>query len=320
MKINKHNFIWSFLLCTTVVFGQKQTKNISESFKVNKDVLVEINTKHSDVAVETWNKNTVSIQGFWEIDGMTKDEASKYFEGWDFEALGNKSKVVITSKSSGNHYYSHSDVFDDMDFDFDFDMESITHIEGMFDGDFYSELPPMPVMSPMPPIEPLPPFPAPAIGHLKEIEFDYEAYQKDKEGYMKKFEKRQKAWGKEFEEKFAPQMEAYEKQMEAWEKKMEPQMKAYEEKMKQWEKETTPQMEAYEKKMEVHAKKMEKKMQQMEKEMEVKYAKKMKEKEAKMSKYKIKKRLAIKVPSGATLKVDSRYGKITLPNGIKTVN
>jgi len=30
--------------------------------------------------------------------------------------------------------------------------------------------------------------------------------------------------------------------------------------------------------------------------------------------------LAIKVPSGATLKVDSRYGKITLPNGIKTVN
>lgn len=321
MKINKHNIIWSILLCTTVVIGQKQTKNFNESFKVNKDVLVEINARHSDVTVETWNKNTVSIQGVWEIEGMTKEEADKFFKEWKFEALGNKNKVVITSKSSGNRYYSHSVVFDDMDFDFD--MESISHIGGMFDGDFYSELPPMPplpVMSPMPPIGPLPPFPAPAIGHLTELKFDYEAYQKDKEGYMKDFEKRQEAWEKEFEEKFEPQMEAYEKQMEEWQKKMAPQMKAYEEKMKDWEKEYAPKMRVYERKMEVQSKKMEKKMQQMEKEMEVKYAKKMKEREVKMSKYIIKKRLLIKVPSGATLKVDSRYGKITLPDGIKTMN
>ncbi|NOQ92884.1 MAG: hypothetical protein GQ552_09250, partial [Flavobacteriaceae bacterium] len=210
MKINKHNIIWSILLCTTVVFGQKQTKNINESFKVNKDVLVDINARHSDITVETWNKNVVSIQGVWEIEGTTKEEADKFFKAWKFEALGNKNKVVITSKSSGNDYYSHSIVFDDMDFDFD--MESITHIGGMFDGDYYSELPSLPVMSPMPPIQPLPPFPAPVIGHLKEMEFDYDAYNKDKEGYMKDFEKRQKAWEKEFEEKFAPQMEAYEKQ------------------------------------------------------------------------------------------------------------
>ncbi|MCF6222724.1 MAG: hypothetical protein L3J34_03245 [Flavobacteriaceae bacterium] len=65
---------------------------------------------------------------------------------------------------------------------------------------------------------------------------------------------------------------------------------------------------------------MEKKLLQMEKEMEVKYAKKMKEKGAKMSKFNIKKRLVIKVPSGATLKVDSRYGKISLPDNIKIIN
>ena len=319
MKINKYNFIWSIVLCTTVVFGQKQSKKISESFKVNKDVLVEIDTRHSDVTVETWNKNVVDIQGVWEIDGMTKEEATKYFKGWDFEALGNKNKVVITSRSSNNYYY-HSDVFDDFDFDFDFDMESITHIGEMFNGDFYSELPPMPVMTPMPPMAPMPPFPAPVVGHLKEMEFDYDAYQKDKDGYMKKFEKRQKEWEKEFEDKFAPQMEAYEKRMEEWQKKIEPQMKAYEKKLNQWEKEIAPQMKEYEKKAEVQAKKMEKKLKQMEKEMEVKYAKKMKEKESKMSNYKIKKRLVIKVPSGATLKVDSRYGKISIPKGLKTVN
>ena len=315
MKVNKFNIIWFVLLCSTVVFSQKQTKKIDESFKVNKDVLVEINTRHSDVKVVTWNKNTVSIQGVWEINGISKEDADKYFKGWEFEALGNKNKVVITSKSSDN-YYEHYDVFDDMDFDFDFNMESISHIGEIFNGDYFSNLPPMPpipAVSPLPPMSPMPMLPEPFIGHLKQIEFDTEAYQKDKEKYMKEFEKRQEIWQKEFEEKIEPQMKAYEKQMEEWQKKMEPQMKAYEEKMKQWEKEVAPQLKEYEKKME-------KKMEKMEKEMELKYAQKMKEKEAKMSKYKIRKNLLIKVPVGAILKVDARFGKITLPDHIKTTN
>ncbi len=308
MKVIRHNFIWLILLCSIAVFGQKQTKKVNDSFKVNKDVLVEINTKYSDVKVETWNKNTVSIQGVWEIEGMTKEEAKKYFKGWNFEALGNKSKVVITSRSS-NNYHNHYDVFDDMDFDFDFDfdMESISHIGEMFNGDYFSDLPPLP---PMPPLGPLP---TPFVGHLKQIGFDYDAYQEDKEGYMKEFEKRQKAWAKDFEEKFAPQMEAYEKKMEEWQKKMEPQMKAYEEKMKQWEKEIEPKLKEYEKKME-------KKMKVMEQEMEEKYAQKLKDKEDKMSKYKIKKNILIRVPAGATLKMNTRYGKITIPDHIKTIH
>lgn len=315
MKIYKHNFIWAVILCTSVVFGQKQTKKISESFEVNKDVLVEINTRHSDVTVETWGKNVVTIKGVWEVEGMTKEEATEYFEGWDFEALGNRSKVVITSKST-NNYYFHSDVFDDMDFDFDF--ESIVYRGEMFNGDYFSELPPLPPMDVM---LPMPPFPAPVIEHLSEVEFDYKAYQKDKDGYMKEFQKRQEKWEKEFEDKLEPQMKAYEEKMKQWEKEMEPQIKAYEEKMKQWEKEIEPQMKAYEEKMEAHSKKMEEKMKKMEKEMEEKYAKKMEVKGAEISKkFKIKKSIIIKIPKGAILKIDARYGEITLPNGIKTVD
>jgi len=310
MRINRYNLIGLVFLCTTVVFGQKQSKKISESFQVNKDVLVEIDTRHSDVTVETWNKNMVDIHGVWEINGMTKDEASEYFKGWDFEALGNKKKVIVTSRSSNNYYY-HNDVLDDFDFDFDFD--SISHVGVMLNGDYFSELPPLPEMTPLPPMAPLPPVPVPFIGHLQQIEFDYDEYQKDKEGYMKKFEKSQQEWEKEFDEKFEPQMEAYEEQIAAWQKKMEPQMKAYEKKMEKWEKEVAPQMEEYEKKME-------KKLKKMEKDMEVKYAQKIKEKEAKMSKYKIKKILVIKVPTSATLKIDARYGKISLPDNIKTID
>ncbi len=252
MRVKRYNIIWSVLLFTSFVFSQKQSKKISENFVVNADALVEIDTRHSDVTVETWNKNIVDIQGVWEIDGMTKEEALNYFKGWKFEALGNKNKVVITSRSTNNYY--HSNVFDD--FDFNFDIDSISYLGEMFNGDWYSDIPPMPVMPPMPamtampPMAALPPMPAPFIGHLDQIEFDYEAYQKDKEGYLKKFEKRQEEWKKEFEEKIEPEMIVYEEQMKEWQKKMEPQMKAYEKKMEKWEKEVAPQMEEYEKKIE----------------------------------------------------------------------
>lgn len=322
MKISKYNLIWLILLSSAVVFGQKQTKKINNSFSVNKDVLIEINTRHTDVTVETWNKNMVSIKGVWEIEGMTKEKATKYVKAWNFEALGNKNKVVITSKSSANHLNPHSNIFDDIDFD----LESITHTGQMFNGNYYSELPPMPpmsplsIMSPMPPMEPLPPFPVPIVDPLTELKFDYKAYKKDKESYMKDFEKRQKVWKKEFEEKFKPQMEAYKKKMEEWQKQMAPQMKVYEKKMKLWEKQMAPQMRVYERKMEVQAKRIEKKMKQIEKEMEVKYAKKIKEKRSLFSEnYNIKKSFLIKVPSSATLKVDIRYGKIILPKNIKII-
>jgi hypothetical protein len=315
MSVNKHNLIWVLLLGTTLVFGQKQTKEINESFQVNSDVLVEIDSRHTDVTVETWNKNVVAVKGDWQVEGMTKEEASDYFENWGFEALGNNSKVVITSKSAHN-YYSHSVVFDDMDFDFDF--ESITHLGELFDGDFYSEMiPPMPPM----PIIPVPAIPAPVLSSLSEIEFDYKAYEKDKEAYMKEFEKRQKEWEREFEKKFEPQMLEYEKKMEAWEKEIEPLMKEYEVKVKKWEKEMEPQMKEYEKKMEVHSKKMEKKMKEMEKEIEIQYAQKMDEKGTKISKkYNLKKSLHIKVPKGAVVDVNAHDGKIIIPNGLKRVH
>jgi len=320
MRVSKHNIIWALMLGTTLVFGQKQSKEINEIFNVNSDVLVQIDSRHSDVTVEIWNRNVVSVKGVWQVEGMTKKEAADYFENWDFEALGSKSKVVITSKSSHN-YYSHSIVFDDIDFDFDF--ESIAHVGELFDGDFYFDL-----MPPVPPIHPLPPmpsFPAPVMSSLSEIEFDYEAYEKDKEGYMKEFEKRQKKWEIEFEKKLEPQMREYEKRMEEWEREFEPQMKEYEKQIeaqvKKWEKEVEPQIKEYEKQMEAHSKKMDEKMARMEKEIEIKYAQKMDKKGNEMSKkYNIKKSLVIKVPKGAILDVDAHNGKIIIPKGLKRIN
>lgn len=300
MRVIKYNFIWTIMLMATAVFGQKHTKNINESFNVNSDVLVEIDTRYSDITVEIWNKNMVSITGVWEVEGMTEEASEKYFKNWTLEALGNKNKVVITSKSKDN-YYVYGDVFDADHFNY------APVIAGIVSSDIMKDLPPLPVMSPMPPLPPMPPVNVPVLAQLKELEFDYEAYQEDKEAYVKDFEKRQKEWEKEFEERFEPQMKAYEKTMKEWELKMAP-------KLKEWEDEIAPKMEEWEIKME-------KKMEKMEKEIELKYADKMKGKVVQNEeKYNIKKRILIKIPNKASLKMDARYGKISIPDNIKIVN
>ncbi|MDH3321536.1 MAG: hypothetical protein OEM04_01035 [Flavobacteriaceae bacterium] len=316
MKVSKHNIIWMILLCSTVVFGQKQSKKINESFKVNSNVLVEINTRHADLTVETWNKNEVSIKGEMTVEGMTQSEASDYFKK-NFEALGNRDKVVIHSVPAGKYDAYHM-VFDDMDFDFDFDFnfdsESISKLAEVQEADINKVLKNMPAMPPMPS------FPAPVVEDMAELEFDYEAYQKDKETYMKEFEQRQKEWAKTFEENFEPQMKAYEEKMAQWEKEMAPQMKAYEKQWEQWAKDIAPQMHLREKEIEEKTLKMEEKLREMELDIQKKYTQKLDEKEVKLSqKYHLKKNLIIKVPKGAVLKVDAAYGKISLPDNIKII-
>ncbi|PWG04898.1 hypothetical protein [Polaribacter aquimarinus] len=100
-------------------FAQKFDKKITENFKTNKDVEVEINATNTEINVTSWNKNEVQVQAFIEIEGLSKIEAEKYFKNWDFEALGNSRKVEITSKGSyGIGAKTDFIFFNDMDFSF----------------------------------------------------------------------------------------------------------------------------------------------------------------------------------------------------------
>ncbi len=301
MEVRVYNIIiWILILSTGWAYGQNQTKKVEESFKVNKNVLVEVNTQKSDITVEIWNKNMVSVEGTIEIQGVSQKEASKYFKAWDFEALGNKNKVVITSKASMD-YFTHLAVFDDMNFDFDFD--SISYEGDIFDGDYFSELQPLNQNITMPPMPPMPAMPADVAESFSKIEFDYNAYLEDKEAYMEKFKKKQKQWEKEYEEK------------------MKPQLKAYEEQIKQWEKEVAPQMKAYEKQIEAHSKEIEEKMRMIEKDMSKKYQKKMLENHEKVPNISnVKTKFLIKVPKYAVLKINNHHGTTTIPDELRTLN
>ena len=328
MKTYKHNFLALILLFSTVLFAQKQDKKVSESFNVNSDVVVDITARYTDVVIETWNKNVVSVEGVWQTDGLNKEESNELFESVDFEALGNKEKVVITAKSN-----QHNLVFVNAleDIDFNFDLESIANIGEVVTRDFHldlSEYPEIPDMPKIPEVAlEMPETPEIVLSHLSKIEFDYDAYEKDKEGYMKVFKENQKAWEKEFEEKIAPQMEEYEKKMEEWEKENEPKIKKMQENMAKYNKETKPQMKefglrmaAWEKENAHKIKAFEEKMEKIGKKMEEKYSAllELKHKNGEGT-ARIKKSLLIKIPKNAKVKLDVRYGVTYLPNNMNTV-
>jgi hypothetical protein len=122
MKHKSYKYIFTFIAISFLgtAFAQKFDKKFTENFTTNKDVEVTINASNTDINVTTWDKNEVQIEAFIEIEGISKEEAEKYFKNWEFEALGNKKKVQITSKGNNAFNFKNDFVFfDDMNFDFE---------------------------------------------------------------------------------------------------------------------------------------------------------------------------------------------------------
>ena len=143
MKHKLYNPIFTLIaICFLgTTFAQKFDKKFTENFKVSKDVEIAIDASNTEINVATWNKNEVQVEAFIEIEGLSKEEAQKYFKNWNFEALGNKSKVKITSQGN-NSLGLRNDfiIFNDSDFNFpDIEMpdfEAIVIPEMNFDFDF----------------------------------------------------------------------------------------------------------------------------------------------------------------------------------------
>lgn len=77
-----------------VLLAQESYK---ESFDVGKDVLVEVNTSHTNVIFETWAKNKVEVEAYVDDKSLSKDERQKVMDNWDLDVLGNSKKIVVRS-------------------------------------------------------------------------------------------------------------------------------------------------------------------------------------------------------------------------------
>ncbi|MDT7832057.1 hypothetical protein RQM59_06675 [Flavobacteriaceae bacterium S356] len=293
-------------------FGQKQDKTYKETFNVNKDVIVEINASNNDIEVTTWNKNQVQVEATIEIEGLTKEEAAKYFKNYKFEALGNSKRVVITSKGSGfyglnnnfvifnkDDFHFPEVVIPDMDFDFNFpEMETIVipdiDLQNVFKG-------------------------------LENMEFDFDKYSKDGKNYFFQWKdsarnisiKSKKEW-----EKFKKSKEykEWKKEMKVNAAKIKKDLAKARLELKKVNKET---IENAFKEAKIAMSKIDKEKINIE-------LAKVKKAMGKVKgnyffdsdgdviindkKVKIKKKITIKVPKGATFELNTRHCKVKLPN------
>tara|TARA_R100001369_G_scaffold15437_4_gene30236 strand:- start:548 stop:1975 length:1428 start_codon:yes stop_codon:yes gene_type:complete len=212
------------LVCTAFVSAQEDYK---ETFNVNDNVTVSVNTSHTNIIFETWNKDRVEVEAYIDGEKLSKAEKQELFDDWDFSVLGNSNKVVITSKG-GNSWNG---------------MASMQQLDGMEGLDFLG-----PMMEEM--IVPMisnmriPNLPDDLLKDIGNIDFDYEEFMKDKEAYMEKFEKQMdKKFGKDFEIKmekwgneFAEQYneERSDSIAAIWESKMERWGESFGKRMEQW--------------------------------------------------------------------------------------
>ena len=315
--------------------AQTQSKRYSEKFNVNNDVEIQVNTAYSDLVFESWNRDQVEIEAVIEIEGISAEEAEKLFEKWNFNASGNSSKVTVSTGSpfmpGGRDAVTIAPADPSFYFDFPFEVE-------VPDVDVIVEA--LPENFVMPPMPPMPPVPA----DMHEFNFDYEAYKKEGEAYLKE-------WKKEFEQNFD---EKYMKSYEAWGKEME---KRYEERAKEkqelekdrgkLEEERQKMMEDRQKMIEEIRKEAEKNRAEtrimMEKvREEARRANRearevmrnqaftikpgsdatlfLFEKDGMPKNLKIKKTIKIKAPKGARLNLNVRHGEIKLAENYRNIN
>lgn len=314
--------ILALCLGTAGAFSQKQTKTYKEEFKVEPDAVIDINTSYADIQFETWDKNEVVVEGTIELEGATPDEAREYFEGSGIKILGNSKTIEV--KTSGNRGWAGAvtlrSLGDNMEFP---QIVTVPDVEPLLRSLSIPEMPPMPDMPPMPP--------------MPDINFDYDAFQKDGEKYMKKWQKefnknfdkefqdKMEAWGREFAAKFEARQDLMEERREA----MEDRREAMEEQ----------RAEMQEQRQQIREQAQQAREQaQRAREQAMKEAREIKEKlryeyrnsdapnvffhaeDGESKSYKVKKTIKIKMPKSAILKMNVRHGEVKLAANTKNIN
>ncbi|TRZ42811.1 DUF4097 family beta strand repeat-containing protein [Robertkochia solimangrovi] len=323
-----------FILMAGMLSAQVQKKDFHEEFKVNKDVVIDINTSYADLEFDTWNRNEVVVEATIEIEGVSEEEAKKIMDNWNFKAIGNSGKVTISGDNNLNWNIRGDNVFvlsgDNMDFSFNFpEMPELPEMPEI--GTL-----PVPDVPPAPPVPPVPPI-AFAFGDMN---FDYDAYEKDGEKYLKE-------WKEKFKANFD---EDYKKEMLKWKEEMEKQMiereKLREEMRVQRDKLREEQEIIRKEQQKVRAEQRDE-LQRVRKEQMIaaREAQRMAEKEVREAmlrinsgnpqaapevyflrhegsnkNLKIKRTIKIKAPKGAKLKLNVRHGEIKLAENYRNIN
>lgn len=300
--VSKQLIIALGILTTSALVAQEESKTFQERFNVAKNAVLDINTSYADIEFETWNKDEVAITATITLEGASKEEAEAYFKGNPIEILGNSKKVTIASTSKNNRFFS----IDRSDFEID---HNDLHIEIPEIASFVTR---MPQIAPLPPMPPLP--------QTEAFSFDYEAYQKDGDKYMKE-------WQKNFEKSFDKE---HQKRLEEWAKQMEAQTKKMEIRIEEQNERRMEQLQKRAEQMEKRDQERQQRLAQrnvlqqrilirrdsLRNTPNIFYLKT----EEGQKNYKVKKSIKIKLPKSTRIQMDVRHGEVKLATNTENLN
>ena len=185
-----------FSLCIFLVHGlylhgqDTQSKTYKETFTVNSDAVLDINTSHADIEFETWNKDQVEITAVVELEGATKEEAEKYFKRDVVQILGNSKEIEVSTKGRSWSVNSRDGDWD-FDYNYNFDVEVLPHVSFVEPLIESLQIPDLPEVLVIPELPPMPPIP--------QINFDYDAYRERGDEYLQEWKKN---FDKNFDKKY----------------------------------------------------------------------------------------------------------------------
>ncbi|RDY61002.1 hypothetical protein [Flagellimonas nanhaiensis] len=328
----KHHILFNtffFVLAGLVCYGQEKTKTktYKETFNVGDEAVLAVNTSHADIEFETWDRDQVEITAVVELVGATDEEAESYFERDVVKIFGNSKEIEVKTSSGFGAFAPHVYDFNDLNIvipdipSMDFDIE-IPEIP---------ELPEIPEVFVIPELPPMPPMPF--------TEFDYDAYKKDGNRYLKK-------WKKDFDENFD---EEYREELKEWSLHMKEMAKEKSDRIVEQRKLRVEQEELREEqeklREEVRKEREELRAQREEVRQQIQEERKQMQEERRESrttrsvrihsgddynfyfstdgeekKYNVKKRIKIKMPKSVRLKMNVRHGEVKLAANIKNIN
>ena len=337
-KMNKSHQITFRVLAITCLFlglyagAQTQTKNYSESFIVGDNTVLNINTSHTDIEFDTWNKNQILVEAVIELEGATEEEAEKYFANNPIKILGNSSEIEISTRNSRSWHSAHISGVPGYTDDFVVEIPEMPYVEPFFLDIEIPDLPEAPQLAAIPPMPPIPPIPA-----MKYGEFDYQEYQERGEAYLKE-------WSEEFREGFD---EEWIEQMEEWGEQYKANMEEYTQQREELRAEREAVREEYRREREEMREEAEEmRMEAMEeRERAREEARRMQEEEreirrnviissdkasapkvyyhssdGKSGKFEVKRSIRIKMPKSVKLKMNVRYGEVKLAENTKNID
>lgn len=312
--MNRKHIVFSTALLFGMGVWAQETKTYKETFNVAGETVLEINTSHTDIEFETWEKNEVEIVATVTLEEATKEEAREYFEKEPFKIVGNSREIEVSTvgRNSWNFAMAGSN------FDFHFDVEPLF---------LDLEIPDLPELAVIPELAEMPPLPP-----MNFKSFDYGRYKEEGSEYLEE-------WAEGFQEGFD---EEYQKKMEEWGKRVEERAKA-------WEERNAERLEERERRLEERAKEMEKRAEERAKIAEERAKEAEDRRKARIEargedsrglffsrdddsnsfffstdgeskKYKVKKSIKIKMPKSVKLKMNVKHGEVKLASSTQNIN